>query len=116
MSTKEHKLVKLRLSDEEYNKLYELSKDQGFFMSEYLRNIININYLIKYIDVDKVVKSGKLDIGGYGIEFSTEIINDFIRQMEETVKNVDWDKVMNSVKIKPNRRVKIKPTTKVKQR
>ena len=52
-----HKLVKLNLSPEEYKKLNELAKDEGFFMSAYLRNLINTFYYLKYMDVEKVIFS-----------------------------------------------------------
>ena len=111
-----HKLVKLNLSPEEYKKLNELAKDEGFFMSAYLRNLINTFYYLKYMDVEKVIESGKLDFGGFGIEFSKEVMNDFIQNIGETVKKVDWDKFASEVVIKPHNCTHSKVITKVKQR
>lgn len=111
-----HKLVKLNLSPEEYKKLNELAKDEGFFMSAYLRNLINTFYYLKYMDVEKVIESGKLDFGGFGIEFSKEVMNDFIQNIGETVKKVDWDKFASEVVIKPHNCTNSKVITKVKQR
>ena len=111
-----HKLVKLNLSPEEYKKLNELAKDEGFFMSAYLRNLINTFYYLKYMDVEKVIESGKLDFGGFGIEFSKEVMNDFIQNIGETVKKVDWDKFASEVVIKPHNCTNSKVSTKVKQR
>ena len=111
-----HKLVKLNLSPEEYKKLNELAKDEGFFMSAYLRNLINTFYYLKYMDVEKVIESGKLDFGGFGIEFSKEVMNDFIQNIGETVKKVDWEKFASEVVIKPHNCTNSKVITKVKQR
>lgn len=111
-----HKLVKLNLSPEEYKKLNELAKDEGFFMSAYLRNLINTFYYLKYMDVEKVIESGKLDFGGFGIEFSKEVMNDFIQNIGETVKKVDWEKFASEVVIKPHNCNNSKVITKVKQR
>lgn len=45
-----HKLVKLYLSPEEYKKLNELAKEEGFYMSAYLRNLINTFYYLRHMD------------------------------------------------------------------
>ena len=110
------KLVKLYLSPEEYKKLNELAKEENFYMSAYLRNLINTFYYLRHMDEQKVLKSGKLDFGGYGIEFSKEVMNDFIQNIGEVVKKVDWEKFASEVVIKPTKVVKSKVITKVKQR
>jgi len=111
-----HKLVKLYLSPEEYKKLNELAKEEGFFMSAYLRNLINTFYYLRHMDEKKVLESGKLDFGGYGIEFSKDVMAEFIQNIAERVKDVDWDKFVSELNIKPNIAVKPKGITKVKQR
>ena len=64
-----YKLVKVQMSPEEYEKLNELAKEDGFFMSAYIRNIINSIYFFKHMDQTEILKSGKLDFGGFGLEF-----------------------------------------------
>jgi hypothetical protein len=111
-----HKLIRFYLSPEEYKKLNQLAKDEGIFVSAYLRNLINTFYYLNYMDVEKVVKSGKLEFGGFGIEFSKEVMEDFIQRIGDTVKSVDWEKFASEVVIKPHNCTNSKVITKVKQR
>jgi hypothetical protein len=111
-----HKLVRVYLSPEEYKKLSELAKEEGFFMSAYLRNLINTFYYLRHMDEKKLLESGKLDFGGYGLEFSKEVMGEFIQNIAERVKDVDWDKFVSDLNIKPTKRVRAKVITKVKQR
>jgi hypothetical protein len=111
-----HKLVRVYLSPEEYKKLNELAKEEGFFMSAYLRNLINTFYYLRHMDEKKVLESGKLDFGGYGIEFSKDVMAEFIQNIAERVKDVDWEKFATELNIKPTKRIKSKVITKVKQR
>lgn len=111
-----HKLVKLYLSPEEYKKLNELAKEEGFYMSAYLRNLINTFYYLRHMDEQKVLESGKLDFGGYGLEFSKDVMAEFIQNIADRVKDVDWEKFVSELNIKPNKPIKYKVITKVKQR
>jgi hypothetical protein len=111
-----HKLVKLFLSPEEYKKLNELAKEEGFFMSAYLRNLINTFYYLRHMDEKKIMESGKLDFGGYGIEFSKDVMAEFIQNIAERVKDVDWDKFVAELNIRPTNQPKTRVRTKVKQR
>ena len=111
-----HKLVRVYLSPEEYKKLNELAKEEGFYMSAYLRNLINTFYYLRHMDEKKLLESGKLDFGGYGIEFSKEVMAEFIQNIAERVKDVDWDKFASELNIKPTIMPKTRVRTKVKQR
>jgi hypothetical protein len=111
-----HKLVRVYLSPEEYKKLNELAKEEGFYMSAYLRNLINTFYYLRHMDEKKLLESGKLDFGGYGLEFSKEVMAEFIQNIAERVKDVDWEKFVSELNIKPTKRIKPKVITKVKQR
>ena len=111
-----YRLVKIQMSPEEYKKLNELAKEEGFFMSAYLRNLINTFYYLRHMDEKKVLESGKLDFGGYGIEFSKDVMAEFIQNIAERVKDVDWDKFASELNIKPTIQPKTRVRTKVKQR
>ena len=111
-----HKLVRFYLSPDEFKKLNELAKDEGIFVSAYLRNLINTFYYLKNMDVENIMESGKLEFGGYGIEFSKEVMEDFIQRIGDTVKAVDWDRFASEVVIKPTNCTNSKSITKVKQR
>ena len=68
------------------------------------------------MDEKKVLQSGKLDFGGYGIEFSKDVMAEFIQNIAERVKDVDWDKFVSELNIKPTIMPKTRVRTKVKQR
>lgn len=99
-----HKLFKLYLSPEEYKKLNEMAKEDGFFMSAYVRNLINTIYFLRHMNETDVLESGKLDFGGYGLTFSKEVLADFIQNIADMFKEVDFDKFIEDLNVKPTNR------------
>ena len=96
-----YRLVKIQMSPEEYKKLNELAKEDGFFMSAYIRNIINSIYFFKHMDQTEILKSGKLDFGGFGLEFSKEVMTHFIENIANLFQGIDFDKFVEDLNIKP---------------
>jgi hypothetical protein len=96
-----YRLVKIQMSPEEYKKLNELAKEDGFFMSAYIRNLINSIYFFKHMNETEILESGKLDFGGFGIEFSKEVMANFIQNISDMFKNIDIEQFIDDLNIKP---------------
>ena len=95
-----YRLVKVQMSPEEYNKLIELAKEDGFFRSAYIRNLINTIYFLRNMDKTEVLESGKLDFGGFGIEFSKEVMANFIQNISDMFKDIDINQFIDDLNIK----------------
>lgn len=96
-----HKLVKVQMSPEEYEKLNELAKEDGFYKSAYIRNLINSIYFFKHMDETEILKSGKLDFGGFGLEFDKEVMTSFVQNIANLFQDIDFDKFVEDLNIKP---------------
>lgn len=94
-------LVKVQMSPEEHNKLKELAKEDGFFMSGYIRNLISTIYYLKHMNETDFLQSGKLDFGGFGLEFDKEVMTNFIENIANVFKDIDLNKFVDDLNIKP---------------
>ena len=90
----------LTLSHIDHNKLIELSEDANMKANEFIRTLIQITYIAnKGID-----KKGYIEIGGYGITFPPEILEEFSNKLADSFKDFDFESFEKKVKIKPSPR------------
>lgn len=90
----------LTLSKIDYDKLLELSNDSNMKTNEFLRTLIQITYIAnKGMD-----KNGKIEIGGYGLTFPPEIMEDFSNRLAESFKDFDFESLEDKILVKPSQR------------
>jgi hypothetical protein len=71
--------VSVVLSKSDYNYLQDLSNRFGVKKSEFLRLLIQS---LKVSEAAMTKKGTSVEIGGYGIEFSPELLQSFVTQIE----------------------------------
>ncbi len=85
--------VAIRLSENDFNCLEVLSKEQGLAKSEYFRMLIKIFWFAH--EVEKGIKTKKpIEYEGYGFEFSEEFMIDFAKRMESSFEGLDIEKAI----------------------
>jgi len=95
-----NKSLLFTLSQIDYKKLLELASDSNMKPNEFLRTLIQITYIAnKGMD-----KNGYIEIGGYGLTFPPEILEDFSNKLAESFKDFDFESLESKIKIKPTER------------
>ena len=90
----------LTISDIDYKKLLELSNEANMKTNEFLRTLIQVTYVAsKGLDTN-----GKIEIGGYGITFPPDVLEEFSNRIAESFKNFDFEDFEKKVEIKPSER------------
>ena len=97
LKAKKTKSFNFSLSELDYNHLQKMAKELEIKPAEYLRTLIQVTWLAK--NFDKETKDGTLHIGGYGITFPPEFLQDFAEKLENTFTEVDWDNLANKITI-----------------
>jgi hypothetical protein len=94
------KSLLLTFSQIDYDKLLELSEDANMKANEFIRTLIQITYIAnKGMDA-----KGYIEIGGYGLTFPPEILEDFSNKLAESFKDFDFESLESKIKIKPTER------------
>jgi hypothetical protein len=84
----------------DYDKLLELSEEANMKANEFLRTLVQITYIAnKGID-----SKGHIEIGGYGITFPPEILEEFSNKLAESFKDFDFESFEKKVKVRPSLR------------
>lgn len=95
-----NKSLLFTLSQIDYKKLLELSYESNMKPNEFLRTLIQITYVAnKGMDA-----KGQIEIGGYGLTFPPEILEDFSNRLAESFKDFDFQSLEDKIKIKPTER------------
>lgn len=92
-------ILPLSLSD--HKKLTEMSNESNMKVSEFLRTLIQITY-IAHKGPDK---KGHIEIGGYGLTFPPEILEEFSNRMAESFKDFDFESMADKITIKQSKRL-----------
>lgn len=95
------KNVSVILSDNDFDYLQDLSDRFGVRKSEFLRLIVQS---LKISEASMNKKATSVEVGGYGIEFSPELLQSFVSQIEAL-----YEGFSKSIKITPVK-TRIKPT------
>ena len=98
--------VSLFLSQSDFDYLQSLSDRFGVKKSEFLRLLIQS---LKVSEAAMSKKSASVEVGGYGIEFSTEALHSFVGQIEALYEGFSKSIKVTPVKTKikaRNRRLK----------
>jgi len=94
------KQLLLNFSQTDYHKLQQLSIDANMKEGEFIRTLIQITYIAnKGMDT-----KGKIEIGGYGITFPPEILEEFSSKLAESFKDFDFEALEKKIEIKPSHR------------
>lgn len=85
--------VAIRLSENDFNCLDVLSKEQGLAKSEYLRMLIKVFWFSH--QVEKGMKTNTpIEYEGYGFEFTEEFMKDFAKRIESSFEGIDIEKAI----------------------
>jgi hypothetical protein len=105
------KTVTLILSESDFDFLQSISDRFGVKKSEFLRLFIQG---LKVSEATFSKQGTKVEVGGYGIEFSPEHIESFVKQLEAVFEGFSENVKVTPIKTpqKPKKR-RIKPFTKV---
>jgi hypothetical protein len=87
------KTVCIILSDSDFDYLQDLSDRFGVKKSEFLRLLVQS---LKVSEAAMTKKGASVEVGGYGIEFSPELLQSFVSQIEAL-----YEGFSKSIKVTP---------------
>jgi hypothetical protein len=92
------------LSELDYNHLHTLSNEHKMKPAEYLRTLIQVTWVASNSNPKNFLDNGTLEIGGYGITFPPEFLQEFAQTLEQTFKKFDWNELEDKITITPGQR------------
>jgi len=92
---KKTKSFNFALSQIDYKNLIELSNDSEMKPAEFLRTLIQVTYIAKQVqkEIQKKVEITQIEIGGYGITFPKEFLQEFEKKLSTAFENINWNSI-----------------------
>lgn len=90
----------LRLSPSDFKKLEKLSAKNEMKWNEFIRTIIQLHFIAEF----GINKTGKIELGGYGITLPMEMLEEMGNKIADSFSNFDFEKLSTEIKIKPMKR------------